>query len=92
MFARVVWKFSGAEITMSTPSDPNSDSGKLATDLRQIADENARLRKTNAQMLAALQYVLPILQDALPETVDYDCAKEAVAKVQNAIAEASRDP
>jgi hypothetical protein len=34
-----------------------------------MANENARLRKINAEMLAALQYTLPILQDGLPETV-----------------------
>jgi hypothetical protein len=56
-----------------------------------MADENARLRKVNAQMLGALQYALPILQDALPKTVDFDWTKEAIVKVQNAIAEAERD-
>jgi hypothetical protein len=42
-------------------------------------------------MLAALQYALPILQQGLPETVDFDWTKEAIVKVQNAIAEAERD-
>jgi hypothetical protein len=76
---------------MSSSSDLNRDFEKLTADARQMADENARLRKINAQMVAALQYALPILQDGLPETVDFDWTKEAIAKVQNAIAEAERD-
>jgi len=55
-----------------------------------MADENARLRKINAQMLAALRCALPILEEGLPETVNFDWTKEAIAKVQNAIAEAER--
>ena len=43
-------------------------------------------------MLAALEYALPILRDGLPATVNFDWTKEAVAKVQDAIAEAERDP
>jgi hypothetical protein len=64
----------------------------LAADATQMAEENARLRKINAQMLAALQYVLPLLQEGLPATVNFDWSKEAVAKVQDALAEAERDP
>jgi hypothetical protein len=75
---------------MSSPSDLHSDFERLTADATQMADENARLRKINAQMLAALQYVLPILEEGLPETVDFDWTKEAIAKVQNAIAEAER--
>jgi len=76
---------------MSSRSDLHSDFERLTVDATQMADENARLRKVNAQMLAALQYALPILQDALPETVDFDWTKEAIVKVQNDIAEAERD-
>jgi len=76
---------------MSSRSDLHSDFERLTVDATQMADENARLRKVNAQMLSALQYALPILQDALPETVDFDWTKEAIVKVQNAIAEAERD-
>jgi hypothetical protein len=78
----------GLEIGM-----PNleSDFGKLATDARQMAEENARLRKINSQMISALEYVLPLLQQGLPATVDFDWTKEAVAKVQDALAEAERD-
>jgi hypothetical protein len=76
---------------MSSRSDLHSDFEKLTVDGTQIADENARLRKINAQMLGALQYALPILQDALPQTVDIDWTREAIVKVQNAIAEAERD-
>lgn len=76
---------------MSSRSDLHSDFEKLTVDATQMADENARLRKVNAQLLAALQYALPILQDALPETVDFDWTKEAIVKVQNPIAEAERD-
>jgi hypothetical protein len=75
---------------MSSPSDLHSDFERLTADATQMADENARLRKINAQMLAALQYALPILEEALPETVNFDWTKEAIAKVQNAIAEAER--
>jgi hypothetical protein len=50
------------------------------------------LRKINAQMLAALQYALPLLRDDLPASVDFDRVKEAVAKVQDAMAEGERDP
>jgi len=71
--------------------DLKRDFEKLTADATQMADENARLRKINAQMLAALQYALPILQQGLPETVDFDWTKEAIVKVQDAIAEAERD-
>jgi hypothetical protein len=73
---------------MSSRSDLHRDFENLTADAAQIADENGRLRKINAQMLAALQYALPILQQGLPETVNYDWTKEAIDKVQNAIAEA----
>ena len=73
-------------------------SADLATDLAvwpatraQLVGENARLRRVNAQMLAALTAVLPILRDSLPATIDLDGAKEAVVKVQDALAEAEQD-
>jgi hypothetical protein len=71
--------------------DLESDFRKLTTDARQMAEENARLRKINSQMISALEYVLPLLQQGLPATVDFDWTKEAVAKVQDALAEAERD-
>jgi hypothetical protein len=73
---------------MPSRSDLHRDFENLTADAAQMADENVRLRKINAQMLAALQYALPILQQGLPETVNYDWTKEAIDKVQNAIAEA----
>jgi hypothetical protein len=76
---------------MSTHSDLHHDFEALTADAAQMAEENARLRKVNAQMLAALQYVLPILQQGLPDTVNFDWTKEAIDMVQNAIAEAARD-
>jgi hypothetical protein len=76
---------------MSSRSDLHRDFESLTTDVAQMADENARLRKINAQMLAALQYVLPILQQGLPDTTNFDWTKAAVDKVQNAIAEAESD-
>jgi hypothetical protein len=39
-------------------------------------------------MLAALEYALPILQQGLPDTVNFDWTQEAIDKVQRAIAEA----
>jgi hypothetical protein len=72
-------------------ADLESDFRKLATDARQMAEENTRLRKVNSQMISALEYVLPPLQRALPATVDFDWTKEAVTKVQDGLAEAERD-
>jgi hypothetical protein len=80
------------EIAMSSHSDLDTDLARLTTDTRQLANENARLRKINAQMPAALQYALPVLRDGLPASVDFDWVKEAVAKVQDAMAEGERDP
>jgi hypothetical protein len=68
-----------------------NDFRKLTTDARQMAEQNARLRKVNSQMIYALEYVLPLLQQGLPATVDFDWTKEAVAKVQDALPEAERD-
>jgi hypothetical protein len=76
---------------MSSRSDIRSDFEKLRVDAAQMEDENARLRKINAQMLAALQFALPILQQGLPENVNFDWTREAIAKVQNAIADAEND-
>lgn len=76
---------------MSSRADLDSDFERLKTDATQMANENARLRRINAQMLAALQYALPVLRDGLPMTVTFDWVKEAIAKVQDAIAEADRD-
>jgi hypothetical protein len=76
---------------MSSRSDLHRDFENLTADAAQMADENAKLRKINAQMLAALQYALPILQQGLPETVNFDWTKEAIDKVQNAIAAADSD-
>jgi hypothetical protein len=76
---------------MSSRSDLHRDFENLTADAAQMADENARLRQINAQMLAALQYALPILQQGLPETVNFDWTKEAIDKVQSAIAEAESD-
>jgi hypothetical protein len=72
-------------------ADLANDLEKLTTDTAELETENARLRQTNAQMLAALRYALPLLRDALPVTVSFDWTKEAVRKVQDAIAEAERD-
>ena len=43
-------------------------------------------------MLAALKFALPVLRDGLPGSVNFDWMKEGVAKAQDAIAEAERDP
>jgi hypothetical protein len=43
-------------------SDLESDFRKLAADARQMAEENAKLRKVNSQMISALEYVLLLLQ------------------------------
>jgi hypothetical protein len=76
---------------MPSRSDLYSDLDKLTDDATQMADENDRLRQINAQMLDALRYSLPILQEGLPEAIDHKWIKEAIIKVQNAIAEAERD-
>jgi hypothetical protein len=52
-----------------------NDFRKLTTDARQMAEQNARLRKVNSQMIYALEYVLPLLQQGLPATVDFDWTK-----------------
>ena len=77
---------------MASPSDLSSDFEKLKSAAAQVAEENARLRSMNVKMLDVLRYVLPLLQQGLPTTVNFDWTKEAVAKVQNALAEAERDP
>ena len=77
---------------MSSASDLSSDFEKLKSDAEQVAEENARLRSINVKMLNALRYVLPLLQQGLPATADFDWTEEAVAKVQDALAEAERDP
>ena len=76
---------------MSSRSDLHTDFEKLTVDATQMAEENARLRKINAEMLDALQYSLPILQEGLPEAIDHKWVKEAIVKLQKAIAEAERD-
>ena len=76
---------------MSARADLNGDLEKVMGDATQLADESARLRRLNAEMLAALRYVLPILQEGLPATVDFDWTRQAIEKVQNAIADAERD-
>lgn len=76
---------------MSWGSDLHRDFEKLGADAAQMADENARLRKINAQMLAALEYALPILQQGLPDTVNFDWTKDAIDKIQSAIGEAQSD-
>jgi hypothetical protein len=77
---------------MSFLEHPDTDSTQLKTELAHLTGENARLRKINAQMLAALEDSLKVLEGGLPASVDFDAVKEAVAKVQDAIAEAVRDP
>jgi hypothetical protein len=76
---------------MSSRSDLYHDIDELTADATQMADENDRLRNINTQMLDALVYALPILQEGLPAAIDHKWVKEAVVKVQNAIAEAERD-
>jgi hypothetical protein len=77
---------------MSFRPNLSDDFDKLKLDMAQMEKENARLRDVNAKMLAALRYVLPLLQEGLPATDDFDWTREAVAKVQDALAEADRDP
>jgi hypothetical protein len=72
-------------------SDLDRDFSQLKIDATSLAEENDRLRRRNDQMLVALQSALPVLQDGLPGAANFDWVKEAVAKVQAAIAEAERD-
>jgi hypothetical protein len=80
------------EVAMSSRADLDGDLAQLMADSTALADENDRLRRVNAEMLAALESALPILQDAAPPAVDLDWAKEVTAKVQAAIAAAEQDP
>lgn len=77
---------------MSSRTDLDGDLDRLMADSTALADENNRLRRINAEMLAALESALPILQDASPPAVDLDSAREVIAKVQAAMANADRDP
>ena len=77
---------------MASRSDLSDDFEKLKRDATQMEEANARLRSINAKMLAALRYLLPLLQQGLPATVDFDWTEEAIAKIQDALAEAERDP
>ena len=77
---------------MSSRSNLSDDFEKLKREATQMEEENARLRSINAKMLAALRYLLPLLQQGLPATVDFDWTEEAIAKVQDALAEGERDP
>lgn len=76
---------------MPPRADLGSDLARLTSDMTLLADENARLRRANGVMLAALKYALPVLQDGLPESVDFEWTRQAVTKIQSAIAEAERD-
>jgi hypothetical protein len=90
-FGKPKCKSGQGDSKMSWGSDLHRDFEKLTVDAAQMADENTRLRKINAQMLAALEYALPILQQGLPDTVNFDWTKEAIDKIQSVIAEAQSD-
>ena len=77
---------------MSSRADLDNDLERLIADSRALADENDRLRSINAEMVAALESALPILQEGLPTVVNVDLAKEVVAKVQVALGKAESDP
>jgi hypothetical protein len=77
---------------MSSGADLDGDLARLVADSTELAAQNDRLRRINAEMRAALESALPILQDAAPPSVDLDWAKEVIAKVQAAIAKAETDP
>jgi hypothetical protein len=78
---------------MSLRTELGTDLAQLRTDVKRLGDENAKLRKINAQMIAALNSALPVLRDGLlPVSVNFDAINAAVAKVENAVAEAERDP
>jgi hypothetical protein len=80
------------EAAMSSRADLDNDLERLIADSRALADENDRLRSINAEMVAALESALPVLQEGLPAVVNVDLAKEAVAKVQAALGKAESDP
>ena len=77
---------------MSSRADLDNDLERLIADTTALADENDRLRMINAEMVAALESALPILQEGLPAVVNVDLAKEAMAKVQAALGKAESDP
>ena len=76
---------------MSFRADIDDDLARLTADSTKLAEENNRLRMINAEMLAALESALPILQEALPAGIDFDTARDVVSKVQAAIGRAASD-
>jgi hypothetical protein len=80
------------EVAMASRADLDNDLERLVADSKALADENDRLRMINAEMVAALESALPILQEGLPAVVNVDLAKEAVAKVQGVLGKAESDP
>ena len=72
-------------------SDLDREFAQLKADVMALSGENDRLRRINAKMLAALQYSLPVLQEGLPASANFDLIRQAVRKVQGAIGEADRD-
>jgi hypothetical protein len=79
------------EVAMPSRADLDNDLERLTVDSIELAQENDRLRAINAEMLAALESALPILQEALPVVIDVDSAKDVVVKVQAAIGKAASD-
>lgn len=76
---------------MSSHADLDGDLDRLMADSTALVNENDRLRRINAEMLAALESALPILQEASSPAADIDSAEGVIAKVQAAIANAEQD-
>ena len=62
---------------MSSRADLDGGLDRLMANSTALADENERLRRINAEMLAALKSALPILEDASPPAVGFNSARES---------------
>jgi hypothetical protein len=77
---------------MSARAEADTDLVLLTGAVTRLEGDNARMRRVNVQLLAALKYALPVLRDGLlPDSVDFDAVQDATTKVHDAILAAERD-
>ena len=58
-------------VAMSSRADLDDDLARLTSDSTELAQEHERLRMINAEMLAAVESTLPILDAALSAVIDF---------------------